>query len=556
MELRQIAATLWRWAWLLVLATAVAAVSSWWVVKDQPPIYQTTTTLMIGTTIQQVSPNTAEFYTAQQLAQTYSELIRREPVLKATAAALGFEKQWRSLREQVTAALVGGTQLMEIRVKDTDPVRAKQIADEIARQLIASVEQARPQGSARQFIQEQVDTLPPKIQAAQEEIGKLEAELGRTFSAREIQDLQNRIGTLEKQVNDWRATFAQYQLLLGNTGVNVLTVIEEAPLPAEPVGPRWWMQVALAAAMGLMLAVGAAFLIEYLDDTVKSPLDVERTANLPTFGVIIRFPRADEQGPLVALKPKSAIAEGYRVLRTNLQFAAMGLGQSAAVLLVTSAQPTEGKTTSLANLGVSLAQAGKRVLLVDTDLRRPTLHKLFNLPKEAGLTTLLLEREADPEYMIQKTEVEGLQVLPSGPVPANPAEVLGFAEMGALLERLRTMADYVLLDSPPVLSVADASVLAQKVDGVLMVVEEGQTRTEMFKRAVAMLQGVKARVLGAILTKVGARRGTYYYDYYYYYSSYYTDEDGNVHKKKRRHRRGFVGWLGRAVARLFGREPS
>jgi capsular exopolysaccharide synthesis family protein len=536
MELRQIAGTLWKWAWLIILAAAAAAASSWWAVRDQPPIYQTSSTLMVGQTIQEVSPDYSEFYTAQQLAQTYSELIRREPVLKATAAALGFEEQWRSLQAQVSAALVAGTQLMEVRVVDTDPVRAKRLADEVARQLIATVAATRPQGSSRQFIQEQVDSLPPKIEAAQEQISELEAELGQTFSAREIQDLQSQINTLESQVNDWRSTFAQYQLLLGDTGVNVLTVVEEAPLPTHPMTSRKMMQVALAAAVGMMLAVGAGFLIEYLDDTVKTPQDVERKTKLSTLGSIIRFPRGNGEGPLAAVKPKSAIAEGYRVLRTNVQFAAMGLGKSAVVLLVTSAQPTEGKTTTLANLGVSLAQAGRRVLLVDTDLRRPALHRLFNLPKEAGLTSLLLEPEADVEHVVQKTATDGLRVLPSGPVPANPAEVLGFAEMTTLLERLRTMADYVLLDSPPVLTVADTSVLAQKVDGVLMVVEAGRTRTQMFERAVAVLQGVKARVLGAVLAKVGVSRSGQSYDYYYYYSDYYADEEGGAPRKKR-HRR-------------------
>ncbi|HQJ52695.1 MAG TPA: polysaccharide biosynthesis tyrosine autokinase, partial [Anaerolineae bacterium] len=337
------------------------------------------------------------------------------------------------------------------------------------------------------------------------------------------------------QVNNWRSTFAQYQLLLGDTGVNVLTVIEEAAIPTVPAGNQGMMQVALAASIGLMLALGAAFLIEYLDDTVKSPQDVERKTGLPTFGVIIRFPpSADGEGPVTALEPRSSIAEGYRVLRTNLQFATLGLNKPSTVLLVTSAQPTEGKTTTVANLGVSLAQAGKKVLLVDADLRRPSLHKLFKLSKDIGLTSLLIEREANLDYVVHKTGIENLSVLPSGPVPANPAEVLGFPEMSALIERLRGLADYVVLDSPPVLSVADTSVLAQKVDGVLMVVEAGLTRTGMFERAVSVLQGVKAKLLGSILTKVGAHRGAYSYDYYYYYSSYYT-EDG-THKRTRRHR--------------------
>jgi len=563
MELRQIASTLWKWAWLLILATAVAAASSWWVVKDQPPIYQTSTTLMVGTTIQQVSPDYSEFYTAERLAQTYSELIKREPVLKATAAALGFESDWRALRGQISASLVAGTQLMEVRVIDTDPVRAKQLADEVTRQLMNTVEQARPQGSSRTFIQEQVDVLPGEIQTTQEEINSLRAQLAETTSAREIQDLKTQISALETQVNSWRSTFAQYQLLLGDTGVNVLSVIEEAPVPSTPLGGRGTSQILLAAAIGLMLALGAAFLIEYLDDTVKTPDDVERKTNLPTFGVIIRFPHADGEGPLTALEPRSSIAEGYRVLRTNLQFATMGLnkarqesgcdGSTGTVLLVTSSQPTEGKTTTVANLGVSLAQAGKKVLVVDGDLRRPSLHKLFKLQKDIGLTSLLLEREANLQFVAQKTGIENLRVLPSGPVPANPAEVLGFAEMDELIKRLRTMADFVLIDSPPVLSVADTSVLAQKVDGVLVVVEAGLTRTEMFERAVTVLQRVKAHVLGTILTKVGAHRGAYSYDYYYYYSSYYS-EDG-THKKERRHRdRTPWGRLKSSLRRLLGRD--
>jgi capsular exopolysaccharide synthesis family protein len=558
MELRQIAATLWKWAWLIILATAVAGVSSWLAVRGQPATYRTSTTLMIGRAIEQVSPDYSEFYTSQQLAQTYSDLIKREPILKAAAAALGFEGQWRSLRGQVSATLVAGTQLMEISVTDADPQRAKLIADEITRQLMLTVEESRPQDTYRQFIEEQMATLPPKIKGAQEDIRQLEVELGQSSSARQMQDLQSRIDALEKQISTWQATFGQYQLLLGDTGVNVLTVIEEAPVPTQPIGQHGLMQVALAAATGMLLAVGATFLMEYLDDTVKNPEDVTRATKLPSLGTVVSFPAAEAaEGPLMAAHPKSAVAEGYRVLRTNLQFGAMHLGKSSGVvLLVTSAQPSEGKTTSVANLGISLAQAGKRVLLVDSDLRRPTLHKQFKMSKESGLTSLLLEPDADLQCLAQETGVEGLRVLPSGPLPANPAEVLGFPEMSALLEQLRSMADYVLLDSPPVLNVADASILAQKVDGVLMVVEAGRTRTDVLQRAVVLLQRVAAQLLGVVLNKVIVQRAGYY-DYYYYYSDYDSDEDGPEHKRKRRHGAGNpLRRLGDALAAFAQRRRA
>jgi succinoglycan biosynthesis transport protein ExoP len=534
MELREIAATLWKWLWLIVLATAVAAVFSWFAVKEQPPIYETSTTLMIGQTIQKVSPNYAEFYTSERLAQTYSELIQREPVLKSTAAALGFEGQWRDLRHQVSVNLVPGTELIEILVTDTDPERAKQIADEIARQLMATVEQAGPQRDYRQFIQEQVATLPPKIQAAQEEIGRLEAELAQTSSARQIQDMQNRINTLEKQINDWQATFAQYQLLLGDTGVNVLTVIEEAPLPTEPVGLSWMIQVALAAAIGMVLAVGAAFLIEYLDDALQSTEDLEKATGLTVLGAISRIPGDDISEMLItAHQPKSHISEAYRVLRTNLLFSSPD--RPLHSVLVTSPDVLEGKSTMAANLAVVMAQDGKSVVLVDADLRRPILHTIFQLPNQQGLTSTLLDGESVPDGRLQDTEVENLQVLTTGPLPPNPSELLGSQSMHHIIERLGKKVDVILFDTPPVLLVTDAAVLAPRVDGVLMVVEAGQTRQGAVRRATENLRNVGANLLGAALNRIPIRgRG----GYYYYYRDYLTDEAGHrLQRRKRFHHR-------------------
>ena len=516
MELRHILATLWKWAWLIVLATAVAAVSSWLAVRAEPAIYQTSTTLMIGHTIQQVAPSSADFYTSERLAQTYAELIQREPVLKGTAAALGFEDQWRRLREQVSVHLVAGTQLLEIRVTDTSPARAKRIANEIAHQLMATVEQARPQDSYRRFIEEQAASLPPKIEAAQQEIGTLEAELAQAFSARQIQDLQTRINTLDQQVNDWQATFAQYQLLLGDTGVNVLTVIEEAPLPTGPVGPQGLLRVALAAAIGLALAVAAAFLIEYLDDTLKSSEDLEAATGLTTLGAISRFPGESPADMLITVdQPKSQVSEAYRSLRTSLRFSA--LDRPLRTLLLTSPDALEGKSTMAANLAVAMAQDGKSVVLIDADLRRPMQHKIFQLPNRQGLTHALLDGAQALDAYLQDPAVPRLRVLTSGPLPPNPSELLGSQSMRRLIERLRSQADVLVFDTPPVLPVTDAAVLAAQVDGVLVVAEAGQTRRTAARRAVEKLRTVGAPLLGAALNRVPVR-GRGEYDYYYYAS--------------------------------------
>ena len=556
-ELKQYFSILWKWAWLVVLCVLLAGGSAYVVSERQPPSYQATVTLLIN----QASSTTQDYnalLTGERLAKTYTQLLTKRPVMEGVATALGLDVSPQDLAKKVTVNLVRDTQLITLRVVNGDPALAMEIANTIP--VVFSRQNEEMQlsrySSSKENLQKQLQTVDADILSTQTRLDALRASPTPD---------QLEISRLEEALVQYRTTYAN--LLRSYEDIRVaeartldtVTVAEPAAFDPVPVGPRTNLNTLLAAIVGAMVAVGMAFLIEYLDDTVKSPDDVEQATHLPTLGTIVRFPKSElkDEGPIAAARPKSAIAEGYRVLRTNLQFSAMGIAKSGVLLQVTSAQPLEGKTTTLVNLGVSLAQAGKRVLLVDSDLRRPALHKQFNLPKEVGLTSLLLEQEADIERVIQGTKVEGLQVLTTGRIPANPAEVLDFPETTALLQRLKGMADYVLLDSPPVLSVADASILAQKVDGVLMVVETGRTRTEMFQRAVATLEGVKARLVGAVLNKVSVRSGAYGYYYYYYYSGYYTDEKGTRRKKKRHSSAmGRVRRLGRAVGRLFGREQA
>ncbi|MGD8465926.1 MAG: polysaccharide biosynthesis tyrosine autokinase [Anaerolineae bacterium] len=514
MELRQYVAVIKKWWWLILLSTMVAAFFSWLAVRNQPNVYQTSTTMMIGQTFEQVNPNYYDLYTGERLAQTYTELIKREPILKETARALGFEDQWRSIQGQISVNLVPGTQLIEISVSDTDPARAKLITDEVAHQLSELV---KPDDSPEQrFISEQAQTFPPKIEAAQQEIQDLEAELSQAFSAREIQDLQSQITTLQNQISSWQATFAQYQLLLGERGANVLTVIEEAPLPTVPVSTGWQMQVLLAAAIGLALGVGAAFLLEYLDDTLKTPEEVARVTGLTTVGTIIRISGSSPSERLVTVRhPKSPISEAYRAMRTNLQFSS--LDRPVQSLVVTSPNPMEGKSTTIANLGVVMAQAGNSVVLVDSDLRRPMLHKIFQISNKEGLTSALLEEEPVVDGHLKETGIENLRIMTSGPLPPNPSELLGSQKMQRLIEILRSGTDVVIFDTPPALPVTDAAVLATQTDGVLIVTDAGKTGRASAKQAVESLRKVGGNLLGVVVNRLSARRteGGYYYQYYY-----------------------------------------
>lgn len=230
--------------------------------------------------------------------------------------------------------------------------------------------------------------------------------------------------------------------------------------------------------------------------------------------------------PVVALNdPKSAMAEAYRTVRTNLQFA--GLDQAKKSILVTSAGPGEGKSTTVANLGVTMAMAGTRTLLVDSDLRRPALHKLFNLPNTSGLTTVLADKTTVQES-IASTRLPDLFVLPSGPLPPNPAEILSSRRMMEFAEAAKARYDLVLFDSPPIISLSDSLILSSCVEAVILVVKSGQYPYELIRQAKAQLEGVKANVLGILLNSVDFKRDGYYYRYYYdyYYYRAYGSQNG------------------------------
>jgi non-specific protein-tyrosine kinase len=211
---------------------------------------------------------------------------------------------------------------------------------------------------------------------------------------------------------------------------------------------------------------------------------------------------------LIALRdPRSPAAEAYRALRTNIQFSS--LDRKLRTILATSTAPDEGKTTTIANLAVTMAQAEQRVILVDCDLRRPSLHQVFDLPNEEGLTTLILQEGG--RMPVQRTEVPGLLVLTSGPTPPRPADVLGSKRMESVIESLRQHADIVLFDTPPVTAVTDAAVLATKVDGVLLVFRSGATKRDRAREARRLLDKVNANIVGVVLTDL---KGEDSYSYY------------------------------------------
>ncbi|MFL7809022.1 MAG: polysaccharide biosynthesis tyrosine autokinase, partial [Anaerolineae bacterium] len=504
--------------------------------RQMPRIYEATTTLMVGQALEQANPDSQDFYISQLLAQTYATMVERRPVREAAARELGLDYV-----PGASARQVQGTQLLEISVRDTEPERARIVADEIANQLILQTPGAAAGNQDRRaFVQEQLADLETRIEETQAEIDAEQARLEDANSARAIQQYQSNISALQQKLSTYQATYAAL-LPTVQGGVNYLSIVELAVTPTTPISPDVLNTVLLASAIGLALAVGGAFLIEYLDDTIKTPEDVARTTELSTLGGIARIEGSRYPDKLIAVHhPLSPIVEAYRVLRTNLQFSSVD--KSLRTLMITSPAPTEGKSVTLANLAVVMAQSGLKVVIVDTDMRRPVQHKIFGLSNSHGVSDAILHPNPGAAEHLLETGVGNLRLLPSGHIPPNPAELLGSERMATVIEELKGYADVVLFDAPPTLVVADAVILGSKVDGVLLVTDAGSTRRHAAEKAVEELRRVKANLLGVVLNRLSGRRNGYYYYYNYYY---YQNGDDERERRKRRHQRG--GWLQRLL---------
>lgn len=321
-----------------------------------------------------------------------------------------------------------------------------------------------------------------------------------------------------------------------NLSANNILLIEKAQRPEFHVKPKRRVNIALGMLLGIIGGVGLAFFLEYLDNTIKTQQDIENITDIPFLGIIPTFMAEDgdvTKGELFThYYPKSSITESCRAIRTNILYSSPG--KELVKLLVTSAGPQEGKSTTVISLGTVFAQGGRRVCLVDSDLRRPRLHRAFKVERNKGLTNFIMGEMGVDEIAIP-TEVPNLFLIPSGPIPPNPSELLESEPMKELMRQLEERFDMILFDSPPIVAVTDAIVLSRQVDGVVLVVKAGKTTTDMFDRAVRQIEDVKSHAIGSVLNDFNIRGEGYRYYYYYHY--YRSDEDGSADPTKRRRTR-------------------
>ena len=536
MELRHYYSIFLSWLWLILLGGIIAACAGFVISERLPRVYEASTTLIVGTVTTSADADYNTVLASQQLAKTYSTILTSRAVLEAAIADLGLKESLTPevLSKDVGAKTVRDTQLITLTVSQKDPKLAALLADSIARQLLALSPASRqgPPGSVRSFVVEQMKRLEMQITSLQRQLEDLENRQ-RDASPTLAGALTSQQADLQEQT---RQAMSSYNSLLSFYSVsssNYVSIIEQAKPPLEPSSPKVLLNTLLSALAGLVVTIGLALLFEYLDDTVKTSDQIARAVNLPFLALIPRVSHQNAGGRApVPWDAKSLEAEAYRTLRTNIQFSI--LDKPTKTMVVTSANPGEGKTSTLANLAAAMAQAGIRVVVADADLRRPTIHEMFRLPNTRGLTTLLLDETMRLEDVLRHSAIPNLHVLTTGPLPPNPADLLGSRRMEAVVVALKQRADIILLDSPPCLSLTDAAVPAGRADGTIIVAEWGSTRMDALIHETAILKQVGATILGVVLNKF---RPSGHHSCNYYVYTYYADQ------------RSFLG-------RLFGRNGN
>ncbi len=524
MELKHYFAVLAKWAWLLLLAPIVVAAISFAVSKRMEPVYQASTTLLISQTGDASRADYNALLTSERIAKTYAELITKRPVLEKVISDLQLEMTPRQLAGDIDVSLPSSTQLLIVRARSNDPTQAVAIANSLAATFLERNGQSghTTYSAYEQVITGQLQRVQGEIYTIQQELNvALEREKALADSPTEegaILLLDREIRQLQQSLDDARRTYATLlssylQISDQDNSAIQMEIVEPAALPARKIRPRIAFNTGIAAFAGLMLALGLVFLLDYLDESLETPESVEQALGIPALSTVpsIADRKALPDLPMALMRPTSSYAEALRGLRTSIQFNM--LREKQRTLLVTSTFPQEGKSTTLANLGVVMAQAGKRVLLVDADLRQGNLHSAFGVSNRVGLADLLEHRLLPDESNLADTGIPNLLLLPHGSRPTASSELLGSDHMTALLEHLSRFVDVILLDSPPVLALTDALVLAPQVDGVLVVVQVGRVSRPDARKAVRHLQSVGANLMGAILTQ-GKVSSSEYYGYY------------------------------------------
>lgn len=523
--------------WLIITAIAVVTMTALVASLLQRPVYQAQSVLLVrertsSSLLSEMLPGISmqperSIQTHIRLAQmpavidaVLRQLRGQDPALAPLAAAsdnvANRDLTADGIRSALTVDADPQTNLLYVNIQDSDPRRAATIANAVATQYVRTnraVNAAEIHNAGRELSYRQRDTQED-ILALQEVLDRKSPKLSKTAR-------RNAKARLKMAQGVYQMLAAKQEQLKISESIESgeALIVQPAQTPDTPVRPVPVRNTLLGLVLGMSLGIATAFTSEYLDNTLKTSDDVERAFGLPVLGQVpLAGHGGDDHGAnampelLVTPTARTPSAEAYRALRTSLSY--LNYDGRVRTILVTSSNPAEGKTSITANLAAALANAGYRVLLVDADMRKPRLHTVFGARNDRGLTDVLVGQAA-PEQVVQRTEQDRLQLIACGPMPPNPSELLNSARMQEVLQRASRMAEFVVIDSAPVLAVTDCAVLAPNVDGVLVVAEAGVTTREDAERTKETLASECVRLLGVVLNKVDSGPAYGYYSYHH-----------------------------------------
>ena len=548
-----------RW-WLILLLVIAATGTSIYYVRQKPPIYQSSITLSLSSDQNILISNSVSEQT-NQLVASYVRYLRTTAFAELVIQREGLNISAGELVSSISANVVPGTSFFKITATGNDPQRVQLLATTIANNFIEeNLSQQREQIKALQLANDPdkvqvllAEKLERERQYYEQQVEILRRQVSQILNQPDSAEKNELLGTTQQQLSGYEERLLQImrdQISLQPESekdlIKVPVIIEPAPLPTAPIRTQDVQEVLYALVASLILGVSLAFGLEYLDYTVKGPEDLELLVGQRALAVLTETKQLSKNNPhlFVLSHSRSPLAEAFRALRTNLQF--NRVGQRLRSIVITSANPGEGKTMVSSNLSVVLANAGQKVIVVDADLRRPSVHKRFQLTNQRGLTTLLLDKNPTElsvmEQHLQAGPVDNLYVLTSGPIPPNPSELLSTEVAHQIFEALEGVADIVIYDTPPALTVTDGVILASRSDATLQVVLSGVTRRNLVTATREVLERVGAKVLPPVLNRVKKGDVGYYY-YQYYYSNKYTSEeknDENLHHSNNGHKQKVV----------------
>ncbi len=516
LDLRQYLSSLWQWSWVMILAAIIAGAAAYLISDRMRPFYESSTTVLVNEAPATQATDYSSVLMSKQLTSTYAQMMTKDSILNEVIRKAGIVNTIDEVKDWITVSAVRDTQLIQISVITTDPDYSAKIANTVVDVFAEQIQSIQ----SERFAQSK-EALETQLSETNKQITYYSKLVENATSEEDKERLDLKLTQYRSIYANLLLSYEQIRLSEAQSVSSVVQVELATPDP-EPVSPKIFLNTALAAIGGFILAMMIVILREMLDDSIKTPKEIIRKFHLPVLGVINRY-RKELSLPISATDPRSPTAEAYRSLRTNVSYTAVD--RPVHTILVTSAEPGEGKSTTISNLGVVLAQNGNRVIITDCDMRHPKMHEYFNLPNRLGISSLFVQPDG-LKNAIQTTAVSGLSLLTTGALPANPAELMGSKAMQTILSMMRQTADIILIDTPPLLAVTDAAALAPSVDGVILVVQPGKTRSSAFQQSLEQLQQVKARVLGVVLNNVVTKGKSYGYHYREYrnytaYQGYY-----------------------------------